>query len=399
MEKISPSLFEKSVFHIGAGKDINPLLRLGHLSDCFISTNLMIPKDEIRNWYQSQFEHHPDFELLAVEEVSKNAYRYAFEGIEEEGLYETPVAPFDDPEFLKVYTSTFSSSIREDNWLLHFEVRFKPLEKTLRLYYYHGEGLATYLRLSQQRKIACRILITIQTGALEKPESYLDQFFQNSPQPLIWIRGFDYRLYWKEGSQLEERGLYNCLGMKFNHFWEVGDWSPISNPYRKCRAFITSETEYRLATNPIRDQWNELHQLHRGHLSASIGLNPGDILVIGRNQKDLVKTIKVQIQVWYWEDLMKVENAPNAKSILLSGAKAQIKALRDRISDHPLGPKNRIHLIPFCLESEGTIYRSEIQQQTFPTRTYAPYLLDFRDWEELNNNDLEVWLKKARLPN
>lgn len=95
MQKINSTLFQNSVFNIGAGKDLNPMIRFAHYSDTFIYTNLYMGFEDICSWYKNQFLAHPDFELLASEVVEDEAYKVVFEQGAREGLYVKPVHPFD----------------------------------------------------------------------------------------------------------------------------------------------------------------------------------------------------------------------------------------------------------------------------------------------------------------
>lgn len=274
MQRINSTLFQNSVFNIGAGKDLNPMIRFAHYSDTFIYTNLYMGFEDIFSWYKSQFLAHPDFELLASEVVEDEAYKVVFEQGSGDGLYVKPVYPFDTQFFMRNYASVFHPASREANWLIYFEVKFKPLNKILKLYYYNGEGLATYLRLSNSGEFACRIMVTVQTGVLEFPKRDMDRFFSTFAEPKIWVRGYEpaWELY---GRQLFATGFFGKEGMSFIHHWTVGKYMPDTISTRYCKGFITQDTFQALAQRPVHTNWTNLHSLYRGRLEKSEFLKEG----------------------------------------------------------------------------------------------------------------------------
>lgn len=385
MEKITHQQFQTSLFNIGAGKDINPLLRFAHLTDTFIYTNLYISKEEIQSWYTKQFFMHPDFELIEKEEITN--FGNAFFEAEPLPLgFVKPVHPFDRKSFLEDYQRVFYPSKHEPNWLLYFEVKFMPLNKVLKLYYYHGEGLATYLALSKGGQLAPRILVTIQTGLLEYPERHLDSFFADHAQPLAWVRGFegDYCYRYSRCTQLNAKGLFGAVGMSFNHQWHVGNYGGRSQyNIRFCKAFIRQETAAKLSEKGIQENYHDSKDRFTTKAMGSNGQNTSNALYV------ITKKVKHQLpentQIWYWEDISPVNDLfyPPTQA----GAKIQLEALSEKLRKHDVSAETELHLIPFCLESEGRIYFEALGNLPYATVSYAPNPMDFLDLK-MNFNQL-----------
>ena len=384
MQKINLSLFQKSVFNIGAGKDLNPLIRFAHYTDTFIYTNLFIGFGEINSWYENQFKYHPDFELLCMEVVAERAYQEVFEQGANEGLYVRPVYPFDNNFFMRNYSHVFQNAKHDANWLIYFELKFKPLNKILRLYYYNGEGLATYLRLSNSGQYSCRVLVTIQTGVLEYPGRDVDQFYSRFKAPLIWVRG--YEPFWDlHGKQLFETGYFGKVGTSFNHHWSVGEYNEGSYTTRFCKGFITQETWEALTQRPNLVQWSPWHSLVRSKLESSSLLKDGDMVVLPKNLSRLQESIPAKVNLIYWESLVESKERNGSDVACSSGAKEQISALKEKLEGIKLHTDQRIHIIPFCLESEMDVFQREVLNLPFKTTTYGLHPLDFTTWQELEN--------------
>ena len=61
--KITSALFAKSYYSIGPGLDIQPLIRLTHITDTFIYANLFLEKEEVVGWYEKNFSFY-GFEII-----------------------------------------------------------------------------------------------------------------------------------------------------------------------------------------------------------------------------------------------------------------------------------------------------------------------------------------------
>ncbi|GHB49218.1 hypothetical protein [Mongoliitalea lutea] len=376
MEKITQLQFEKSFFNIGAGKDINPLLRFGHMTDTFIYTNLYLSKEEIETWYGEQFFLHYDFKLVEKKVIKSHGNQYFETSLGSHG-YVRPVHPFDTEDFLREYKNVFYKSSKEANWLVYYEVIFRPLNKHLKLYIYHGEGLATYLALSKSGQIAPKVLATIQTGFLEFPERHLDTFFAKHAQPLIWIRGFegDHMIGKNWTKQLDKSGLYKVVGMNFNHYWDVGNYGHARKNIRYCKAFITNQTAEMLNNRSfVHTGLHPKDSLNTQFLGLPDQRSKNSLYVISKRTKH---TLLKDAQIWYWEDISPVSDV--FFPVTAAVAKEQLSSLSKKLEAKGISLETTIHLTPSCLESEGSIYFQELQSIPNPTVTYAPYPLDFWD--------------------
>ncbi|MDP3200259.1 MAG: hypothetical protein Q8M62_10555 [Algoriphagus sp.] len=227
-------------------------------------------------------------------------------------------------------------------------------------------------------------MVTIQTGVLEFPGREVDQFCSRFNAPLIWVRG--YEPFWEpNGQQLAETGYFRKVGTNFNHYWSVGEYNPDSFSLRLCKGFITNETWKALDQRPNLIQWSSLHSMVRSRLETSPHLKDGDLIVLPHRLSRLQKSIPAEVKLIYWESLVGLKVHNGSEEACCSGAIEQISALKEKLEGVKLHTDQRIHLIPFCLESEMEVYQKEVLNLPFKTTTYGLHPLDFTSWQELEN--------------
>ena len=225
-------------------------------------------------------------------------------------------------------------------------------------------------------------MVTVQTGVLEFPKRDMDKFFARYAAPKIWVRGYEpaWELY---GRQLFATGYFGKEGMSFIHHWTVGKYSPDSIAGRYCKGFITKETSQALALRPAVTEWHPNHSLMRGRMEKSPLISDGDWVILPKNLFQLPQSLPANVEVIYWEDLASSKVWDGTEQACSSGAKEQIEGLKKKLSGIHFSEDHRIHLVPFCLESELDVYRREVLTLPFKTVTYGLHPLDFTSWEEL----------------
>ncbi|MFM8449866.1 MAG: hypothetical protein ACKOAY_07145 [Haliscomenobacter sp.] len=188
MIPFTPSQLEHSVYYAGPGIDLQPLLRFGDLSDLFIYVNLCVPKEDIIRLITGASatiaeETQELLTLVSVEELTPPN--------EEPFFLRSPV-PFFISEDVQSYQETVDASKDFPVYLLHFTFRLhlNGEHKPLHLYYFMGEGIATYDEWYARQAVAPQIFISIQTGSLEYPGFFSDKMFSLHKQiPKVWVRG------------------------------------------------------------------------------------------------------------------------------------------------------------------------------------------------------------------
>ena len=376
---ITDELFCSSFYYIGPGFDIQPLWRFSHLCNTFLFVNLYLNQEEVRKWYERQVQYHDDAELLSVEEVAEFS----------EHTYLTPKAKARqfslDTSFMTLpeqrdYAASFEGARWEAEWGLIFKIRRPSLDRVITLYYFTAEGLATYLGLSDNGRLAPRVLCTVDTKVLECPDGMMNRLLarDNVRKPLLWLRGFapQYTPFRLTNHTLAERGAMPVRAMSFMHSWNCG-WS---YPYqqtteRHCRAFTTAVEADAMAAQPLQAEFE--HATHRfvaGMMDAAVlTLDPAILVVIPRRLRAQLALPDEQVITWEadnYDRWWRAREEPVAK---------QVSSLGKRLAERNLPPDTELHLLPFCYEDEGRAYLQAIATLPYRTCTYLPEPADFLD--------------------
>ena len=67
----------------------------------------------------------------------------------------------------KDYSDSFIPALKEKQWMLEIELKRKGLDRNIKLFYFTGEGLASYIALSHNGLFPPKVVCTIQTGVVE----------------------------------------------------------------------------------------------------------------------------------------------------------------------------------------------------------------------------------------
>ncbi|MFZ4415008.1 MAG: hypothetical protein ACOYOV_18120, partial [Bacteroidales bacterium] len=220
--KITTEEFSKSFFNIGAGYDIQPLMRFTHVTDTFIYLNLYLSEYSMSDWYDSIFRE-SDFEVLQKEVVTNFDELIHFE-ISPNYRNHLIFQDFMDQYAYQEYMSAFAEARNLTQYAILYTLRRKSLNRIIKLYLITAEGLASYLVLSQNGLYAPKILCTIQTNILEHSRGIIDRLFSNPTRkkPDIWIRGFEPSRHYDNWHSLVNKnqyGLFEAKILDFNHQW------------------------------------------------------------------------------------------------------------------------------------------------------------------------------------
>jgi len=236
MKQLTPSYFEKSLYYIGSGYDIEPLLRFTHLTNTFIYVNLHLSFEKISDWYDEQLEVHPDIELLEKEVDN------SFDETTHFDLHPDYISHLTQPSFInkreaESYYRAFNHAKADPQWAIHYRLKRKSLDREISLLLLTTEGLASYIALSHNGTYAPKILTTIQTNVLEESEGLMNCYFDNDAvkKPDLWVRGFMPELPVRTGFFGEEvhrtdnhvlnsAGVFPKVGLSFNHRWVCGQF-------------------------------------------------------------------------------------------------------------------------------------------------------------------------------
>jgi hypothetical protein len=251
------------------------------------------------------------------------------------------------------YVNAFVPALKEQQWLITVKLKRKSTGRLLTLYYFTGEGLASYVALSSNGKYAPRVLCTIQTGVLERPNGLMTRLLKKFDQkPLLWIRGFEethnYESY-SDAFATDE--LYNQIGLDFIDEWVVpasylGFYS--DNPTKRfCKGFITQDTYYE---NSVID-----HIVIDKHTVHFYGIQS----IEWNTEKRSALFISKKTHSKFSSELQKCDDYTIWERCLdswvkMNNSKACIDFLRKIDS---LNKYNEIHFIPFGMEDEGKLFK------------------------------------------
>ena len=237
-----------ALFYIAPGFDLEPLWRMSHLCDTFFYANLYYSLDQVLNSVEAQLRSSEKVELISIH-VDKS-----FDEITHFDLHPEFRSHLNSASRLlsageqRDYVNSFVPALKEEQWLITVQLKRKSTGRPITLYYFTGEGLASYVALSKNGKYAPRVLCTIQTGVLERPNGLMTRLLKKFDQkPLLWIRGFEETQSFDTYSNaFATDELYNQVGLDFIDDWVVpvsylGFYSDYPTK-RFCKGFITQDT-------------------------------------------------------------------------------------------------------------------------------------------------------------
>jgi hypothetical protein len=249
-----------SLLYLGAGFNWEPLHRFSHLCDTFLYVSLFCSLDEVREALENDLRDNPFLELRGLrvdrgfDETTHFELHPDYRSHLTEAQKRLPQAA------AREYSRVFSGAAKDPQWLLEADIRRKGTDRRLRLQYMTAEGMASYIALTHNGRYAPRILVTVQTGCLEKPNGFMTDILEHcEKKPEIWVRGFepDYRDRRNPTLSARDR-IYPVPGGDFLFRWEplgvyVGFGEKNGHGSRHCRAFITEQMQTHLQGLPLPD--------------------------------------------------------------------------------------------------------------------------------------------------
>lgn len=378
---ITSKLFESSLFYIGPGYDVEPIRRLSHICQDFLYVNLFLDRYEVESWY-SRWLKIVGFDIINVavdDSFREETHLETYSGYLSD-LVRGAILNADDGNN---YLQSFQPAMHQSQFLIHFTLNKRSTGRIVNLYYMCAEGLSTYTLLSQNGKVAPKILCTIETKVLEFPDNLMNRFYENEDRarPLLWVRGFkptEYPSERKQNNALDAIGVFSVPALDFNGIYTSGDWDNSGEPVdrRYCKGFMEPAKAHLLSNASFMDQYdtNPNHALVKEKLdphSLSIGKN--DIIVVpqrlvflfeGRPCK-VIGWTEIGAERWNW----------------YRSAQQQVEKLASYVEEHSLDIETA-HIIPACMEDEGQLYYSSIITLPFKTITYVPGIFDMVDMRE-----------------
>ena len=302
--------FKDSFYYIAGGFDFQPLFRFSNLCTHFFYANLFYTKQEVLNSIEQDLG---NSEYLEIVSIKDHDILSSFEI---------------DPSYTKQFERTLSAfcmtvnenyfydfvpELKEKQWMLEVDLIRKDLNRKIKLYYFIGEGLSSYIALSHNGKYAPKAICSIQTDTLEKSFFLLSKFLMKTETlPFMWVRGsetYTNQFSRNYNSAVNQDKIYTETGMRFNFDWLVsGSYSGqfnrenITNK-RYCKAYITEETKNIISNMPFKTY--PKHKIVKGDIRNIIPVNITEKTAVFRSIKYKSNDVNPNLTVFYWEDICK----------------------------------------------------------------------------------------------
>ena len=372
--------FQNCYYSIGGGYDVQPFLRLTHLVQEFISVNLYLKADDVVRWYDQEFQKF-DFEVLEKKIYHDFDETKHFEVDHtnlRRNLYYSNFLTRD--EFAE-YNGEFSPALDLTQYAIEYRVRRSSLGREFRFVFCTAEGLASYLALSDNGRIAPRILSTIQTGPLELALGILNRFFSREDvvKPDMWIRGHEptlHRPFFINGDPvLQNAGVFSVPAMSFIGTWRTGfSYQSQHTDVRLCRGYMTPFKQQQIDETMVLEGFlseNQRHSFTHQKFDFAIPKSKkSQFIVCSRSIAE--KNKKPKCRIIYWEDF-----AFHIREKEMMPADQQIRNLKTWLETNEVPIDATLFIIPYCLEDQGQLYAQTIQELDQKTHTYLSNAHDF----------------------
>lgn len=368
---ITAEIFKNCFYYPGPGFDIQPLQRFTHICENFLYANLFINEQAVSAWYDKKLNS-GDFELISKEVFNDFREEVFFE---KDNDYLTHLRSW--PQLymqqyeIEGYLNIFRPALAQPQFLIHYKVMRVSLNRIINLYFFTGEGIASYIVLSQNGKYAPKMLATIQTGELEKPTGIMNRFYENSlnKRPLIWLRGFEPDHYFDkhrghDNDALDETGVFNRRVMNFKK-WQCGIYSTYAYFSRHVRAFVT-ENEFS-KTYHLNNCYQNINHVFKLKTIEQNDLT-GKLLVCNNHLIQKFRNYGWNFDAVAWEQIYQYRTLTVGHQIQELAAYLEAKHVK-----HPLV------IVPDCFEDEGTAYYHAIVNLPYYTTTFLLSHYDFYD--------------------
>jgi hypothetical protein len=370
---VSTEMFTNSFYYPAPGFDIQPLKRFTHLCDNFLYANLFINKEDVLKWYTRELNS-GDFEIL--ETTTYDDFReedfFELDNNYRQHLANWPRLYMQKNE-LSDYLQTFEPAHQLPQFLIHFRVKRKSLDKVINLYYFTGEGIASYIVLSKNGEYAPRVLGTIQTGMMERPTGIMNNFYsnENNARPLLWLRGFEpdgyfYGFGGNDNDALENLGVFSMKVIDFSS-WRCGRYNDYGDTRRYVKAFIT-ETQNLNIHNLSNNYSSENHTYRIERINPDNEAYTNNFVVCGAHHLNQLMQINNQINGVAWENLLDYNT---------NCASMQIERLQNYLEANNI--TENLLIFPHCTEDEGKLYHESILTIKNRTETVLSSPYDFFD--------------------
>lgn len=368
--KISSKEFKDSFYYIAPGKDFEPLLRFSNQCKYFFYANLYLNKNEVLNYISRYFKDNFFLELLE-QNVYDDFDETTYFDLHPQYRHHLSQTGFLGAKNFSLYQDSFYPARTESQWMIELKIVRKDLNRTMTLYYFTGEGLASYIALSHNGLFQPKILCTIETKVLEHNKTIMLKFFEQiGSSPEQWVRGLEGEkniigndFYIGKGNHndsLKVDPVFNTKGMDFGFQWDVegsyllGQNHNLNEPStRLCKTFIKESTAKSILERKFKNYG--FHSIVNGDIYDVVKQDPitQKWVIVTRHFDDEELKSSPNTSVLLWEDLLKpkrrsARNKPSLKQSLL-----RLEKTLDKINQGDI--PQRIYMVLYGMEDEGVI--------------------------------------------
>lgn len=301
---------EKSLYYIAAGFDWEPMLRFSNLATTFYYANLGYSKQQVLRRLQNDLKGSPFLRIISIKE---------HDGFKEEDYFNM------HPEYrshMQSALSTLTSKEQEDyvnaflpfmdekQWLLEVQLERVGLNRSITLYYFTGEGLASYIALSHNGQFPPKVLCTVETKVLEYANTLMQRFLRPSQNlPLMWVRGKEEDFSYDRKQSIGHDKLYSHKGMGFYFPWQVqGSYENRIEQNiltkRVCVGNITEETLKQIQESTFKTYTNG-NSIKQGLIQDILPsvIHKKTLVMVPRALEKLLPQDQKLLCISFWDDL------------------------------------------------------------------------------------------------
>lgn len=368
--KISSNEFKDSFYYIAPGKDFEPLLRFSNQCKYFFYANLYLEKNEVLDYINRYFKDNFFLELLD-QKIYDDFDETTHFDLHPQYRQHLSQVGFLGAKNFSFYEQSFYPARNKKQWMIELKVFRKELKRTMTLFYFTGEGLASYIALSHNGLFQPKILCTIETKVLEHNKSIMLKFFEQiGSSPEQWVRGFEGEkdllsddFFIGEGNNndsLKVDPVFNTKGMDFGFQWDVeGSYFDIQNhdlkrsTTRFCKSFIKESTANSITERKFKSYGR--HSIVNGDIYDLVkqdSMSEKWVIVTKYFDIEQLKSLP-NTKVFLWEEVLQ----PNKKTPIYKCALRQsLSKLVKTLGKLDLNAMpEKVYMVLFGIEDEGII--------------------------------------------
>jgi hypothetical protein len=377
---------ETSLYYIAPGYDWEPMMRFSNICNQFFYANLFYTKEDVlmhlnNDLRNSKFlkivsiKEHGDFDELSHFDLHPQFRQH----------FQSAMESFEDGE-RRDYAKAFMPALHEKQWILEVELERIGLGRKITLFYFTGEGMASYIALSHNGAFPPKVLCTIQTGVLEKANRLMQRFLKRTEKlPLLWVRGSEENMYYSKSDSLGDDKLYSEKGIGFNFPWEVKTSYLYTNgpnniqSKRFCKGYITKESLDAIEASPFKEYGNG-NKIVQGNLQDILPpkITKKTLVMLPSTLRYLLPEKSDKLHISYFDHHLKGES------------KMSFKTCRDfvRLSAN-IEVYDEVYFTMFGLEDEGVLLDG-LLRNNYPAKMIAVVKdpMDLYELREFNNKEV-----------